>query len=95
MSNNSEITRTGKVRDALAEALIRASRGELSSTDGKNMIGLANQITGSIAVEIKHQNMQKALGGSVTPLGMLSIGENQNGEVPGYMTDPAYNEASQ
>ena len=68
------ITTTGAVREALASALIRSSNGELSATDGKNMIGLANQITSSMAVELKHQNIQSALGMEVTTFGKVNIG---------------------
>ena len=77
MANNSgnSISTMGKVRETLAAALVRASEGTLSATDGKNMIGLANQITSSVAVEIKHQNMQAQLGQSVDVLGTLSIGD--------------------
>lgn len=72
---NEKITTTGAIRSALAEALVRAGKGELPAADGKNMIGLANQITTSMAVELKHQNMQSQLGQEVTVFGQVNIGE--------------------
>jgi hypothetical protein len=68
------ITTTGKIREALASALEKAGRGELSAVDGKNMIGLANQITSNMAVELKHQAMQSGLGINVTTFGKVDIG---------------------
>lgn len=74
IKSESIITTTGAIREALSAALIRAGKGELSATDGKNMIGLANQITTSMAVEIKHQNMQSGLGLTVSTFGHVNIG---------------------
>ncbi len=75
VKSKEKITTTGKIREALAEALVRAGRGELSAADGKNMIGLANQITSNMAVEIKHQTMQASIGNGVTTFGKVNIGE--------------------
>jgi len=69
------LTTTGKVRSALADCLERVSRGELSANDAKAIIGMANQITTSIAVELKHQNLQSQLGLQVKTLGALNIGD--------------------
>jgi hypothetical protein len=68
------ITTTGLIREALADALRRAGDGQLSATDGKNMIGLANQITSNMAVELKHQAMEAGLGIAVTTFGKVNIG---------------------
>jgi hypothetical protein len=70
----SKITTTGAIREALAAALVRSGNGELSAIDGKNMIGLANQITTSMAVELKHQNLQSSLGLEVAVFGKVNIG---------------------
>lgn len=70
----SKITTTGKVREALADALDRVSRGELAATDGVVMIGLANQITHSMAVELKHQALENALGHKTVAFGSINIG---------------------
>lgn len=74
VKSETEITTTGKIREALASALVRASNGELSAADGKNLIGLANQITTSMAVELKHQQLQASLGLEVTTFGKVGIG---------------------
>lgn len=68
------ITTSGIIRNALAQAIDRASKGELSVNDGKNIMGLANAITSSITAEIKHQEMQIKLGRDVALLGQMNIG---------------------
>ena len=68
------ITTTGLLRATLAAALEKAANGELPAADGKNIIGLANQITTSMAVELKHQNMQSVLGQEVALFGNINIG---------------------
>ena len=71
---DNEITTTGKIREALADALYRVSKGELPANDGKVMVGLANQITQNMAVELKHQTLQSSLGNKVTTFGKVAIG---------------------
>lgn len=70
-----QLTTTGKVRAALADCLQRVANGELPANDAKAVIGLANQITTSIAVELKQQNMKSMIGQKVSELGALNIGE--------------------
>lgn len=70
------ITTTGKVRAALADALQRVSKGELPANDAKAMIGLANQITCSMATELRHQTLQATLGHKVTTFGKVEIGDH-------------------
>ena len=72
------LTTTGKIRAALADALDRVSRGELPAADGKVMIGLANQITTNMGMEIKYQNLQSALGNTVSTMGALEIGDGDD-----------------
>ena len=67
---------TGNVRDILAASLKQAAKGNLSSVDGKNLIGLANQISNSMSVEIKYANMQTTLGNATDSLGTVMIGDN-------------------
>lgn len=74
MATKSKLTTTGKIREALADALERVSKGELPATDGQVMVGLANQITQSMAVELKHQTLQASLGHKVVTFGKVSIG---------------------
>ena len=74
IKSENTITTTGNVREALADALQRVSKGELPANDAKAMIGLANQITTSMAVELKHQTIQSTLGHKVTTFGKVEIG---------------------
>jgi len=69
-------TTTGAVRSLLAKTLARAASGELSSVDGKNIIGIANQISKSMSEEIKHNNMMVRLGVIVDTYGAIEIGES-------------------
>lgn len=64
---------TSKIRSVLAEALDRAMAGNLSAEDGKNIIGLANQISHSMAVEVKVQTMNAKLGHNNEKFGSLRI----------------------
>jgi len=70
-------TTTGDIRELLAASLKRAAKGTLSATDGKSIIGLSNQITNSMAVEIKHANMQESLGIAVDTFGSVQIGNKK------------------
>lgn len=70
-----KLTTTGKVRLALADSLERVTNGSLPANDAKAIVGLANQITNSIAVEIKHIVMKAQMGQKVEELGALKIGE--------------------
>ena len=67
------IKTTGDVREILAQALEKAAAGDLSATDGKNMIGLANQICHSMTAEIKQQAMQTTLGRKCAAFGSTKI----------------------
>lgn len=68
------ITTTGKLRKLLSESIEKAAKGELAAADGKNIIGLANQITTNMAVELKHAEMQSRLGQAAVTFGHVSIG---------------------
>jgi hypothetical protein len=76
MSNtkNAEITTTGKLRSALSDCLERVAKGELNANDAKAIIGLSNQITTNMAVELKHRGLQSSLGQQVTTFGKVEIG---------------------
>lgn len=74
------ISTTGQLRGVLATALARAEKGELTDTDGRNIIGLANQITQSMATEIKMNNMKLRLGvqaDQLGPFGSMGIEESK------------------
>lgn len=64
---------TGKIRLSLATALERAMKGELSSEDGRNIIGLANQISQSMATECKVQELKFKLGHQNDTFGNLTV----------------------
>jgi hypothetical protein len=70
-------TTTGDIREMLAASLKRATKGKLSAVDGKNIIGLSNQITKSMAVEIKHAHMQEGLGVAVDVFGSAQVGNKE------------------
>ena len=71
--SKSTITTTGKLREALAGCLVRVSNGTLGSSDAKAIIGLSNQITTNMAVELKHQAVQGAMGNKVVQFGNVNI----------------------
>jgi hypothetical protein len=64
---------TGNIRKMLIQALEQASTGKLSADDGKNMIGLANQISHSMQTEVKAQAMALKLGHNVEKFGSLKV----------------------
>lgn len=74
INSKETITTTGQLRVALAETLLMIKEGKLSGTDAKGIIGTANQITNSIATELKYQNLQNQLGQKKSVLGALNIG---------------------
>lgn len=64
---------TAKIRGVLATALDKAMDGELSSDDGRNIIGIANQISHSMAVECKVLSLKTKLGFQADKFGDLSV----------------------
>lgn len=64
---------TGKIRASLADALERAMKGELTAEDGRNIIGLANQISQSMAVECKVTEMKFKMGHQNSTFGKLEV----------------------
>lgn len=71
------ITTMGVIRTAMAEAMSRASKGELPINDGKNIVGLGNAITKSVIAELKAQEMQVKLGRDVPLFGQMDIGGDE------------------
>ena len=74
IKSSEELTTTGKIREALADCLVRVSNGTLAANDAKAIIGLSNQITTNMAVELKHQTLQSALGNKTITFGKVNIG---------------------
>ncbi len=64
---------TKTIRASLAKALEKAMNGQLSAEDGRNMIGLANQISQSMAVEVKVMAMKLKAGQKVEEFGQLEV----------------------
>jgi len=75
IKSSSTLSTTGKIREALADCLVRVSAGTLAANDAKAIIGLSNQITTNMAVELKHQTLQSALGHKTVTFGKVNIGE--------------------
>lgn len=71
------ITTMGVIRTAMAEAMSRASKGELPINDGKNIVGLGNAIIKSVTAELKAQEMQVKLGRDVPLFGQMDIGGDE------------------
>jgi hypothetical protein len=69
MGNNT----TKSIRKTLANALDKAMSGNLSYEDGRNVIGLANQISHNMAVEVKVLTMKERMGHQVDVFGELSV----------------------
>ncbi len=51
----------------------RALKGDLPAQDGKNLIGLANQISHSMAIECKVNELQARLGHQAEKFGQLAL----------------------
>lgn len=65
--------KTKEIRAMLCKALKKAEQGELAMDDAKSIIGLANQIQSSLAVEVKVQTMKMRLGAQADALGELDV----------------------
>lgn len=57
----------------LLAALERAGNGELPTEDGRNIIGLANQISNSMNAEVKVMTMNLKMGHQTEKFGDLSV----------------------
>lgn len=64
---------TSAIRASLVEALQRATDGNLSSDDGRNIIGLANQISQSMGTEVKVMTTKLKMGHQVEKFGDLEV----------------------
>lgn len=52
----------------------KAEKGEMSAHDGRNIVGMANQINLNIQAEIKRANQAIELGQKAEAFGELAIG---------------------
>ena len=64
---------TSELRKHLAECFLMASDGHLSGDALRGVIGCANQINTSLAVEIKSRAMSQKFGETVSPIGEMKI----------------------
>ena len=64
---------TKAIRASLVDALSRATNGDLSAEDGRNIIGLANQISQSMGTEVKVMTTKLKMGHQVEKFGDLEV----------------------
>tara|TARA_R110002074_G_scaffold18334_1_gene59329 strand:- start:94 stop:303 length:210 start_codon:yes stop_codon:yes gene_type:complete len=64
---------TKAIRASLVDALQRATNGNLSAEDGRNIIGLANQISQSMGTEVKVMTTKLKMGHQVEKFGDLEV----------------------
>lgn len=64
---------THELRQHLAECFLMARDGNLSGDALRGVIGCANQINTSLAVEIKAREQARKAGEQVSPMGTMSI----------------------
>jgi hypothetical protein len=67
--------KTKDIRNMLCNALKRAEKGDLPPDDAKTLIGLANQISQSLATECKVITMKLRLGAQADAIGDLNVSE--------------------
>lgn len=67
------ITTTKQLRKFLAQQLEEAAAGRLDHNDGRNVIGLANQITSNMQAELKTAELHLKMGKEVDKFGALDI----------------------
>lgn len=65
--------KTSGIRKILADAMEKAAKGDLAVEDGRNIIGLANQISHSMAVEVKVAIMKERVGQQADKFGQLEV----------------------
>ena len=64
---------TGSVRELLMQAMTKASKGELSPDEGKMLCNLANQISTSMAVEVKVLELKRRINQTAEVFGKLEV----------------------
>ncbi len=71
---------TGELRTALADCFREARNGTLSGDALRGVIGCANQINASLAVEIKARAQLAREGVAVSALGDMRLGDGKETE---------------
>ena len=67
--------KTKDIRKALAESLTAVQEGRMAPEQAKSLIGLANQISQSMAVEVKVAKLKIQLGQESDKFGSLNVAE--------------------
>lgn len=65
--------KTKDLRKKLIDVIDQIQAGELSASDGRNIVGAANQINISLQTELKNMKLQYELGRKVNTLGNMDI----------------------
>ncbi len=64
---------TKELRKFLAETMKSVSDGDISPSDGRNIVGMANQISISMQTELKKQKLDLEMGRKVDQFGQLAL----------------------
>ena len=64
---------TKQLRGFLAETMVLIRDGKVSPSDGRNIVGCANQITASMQVELKKQKLDLDMGNKVEIFGSTNL----------------------
>jgi len=67
--------KTKDIRNMLCNALKKAEEGKLPNDEAKTIIGLANQVSQSLAVECKVIAMKLRMGAQADAIGQLNVSE--------------------
>lgn len=65
--------RTKEIRDILCNVLKKVEEGTLTVEESRAAIGLANQISQSLSVEVKVASMKLRMGQQADRIGMLEV----------------------
>ena len=65
--------KTANIRTVLCNALARAEKGNLPAEEAKSIIGLANQISQSLATEVKVHTLKVRMGAVAETFGQLDV----------------------
>jgi hypothetical protein len=64
---------TKALRKFLAETMVMIREGEVSPSDGRNIVGAANQINLSVGAELKKQKLDYEMGRKADNFGAMKL----------------------
>jgi hypothetical protein len=67
------IKNTKQLREFLAETMVLIRNGKVAPSDGRNIVGAANQITISMQTELKKQKLDLDMGRKVEAFGSTKL----------------------